>query len=116
MSESKFTKGPWEVEVVAINPLGLGLINEYQIVAQRPGANENFGDVIATVHTVDELDGDRANAYLIASSWELYAELKRILEVEMPRIDEACRLAGLHPFDLTRKGLVELIAKAEGRS
>jgi hypothetical protein len=112
MTESKFTKGPWEVEVVAINPLGLGLVNEYHIVAQRPGANENFGDVIATVHAVDELDGDKANAYLLASSWELYAVAKA-LESWWRKSNDRRTIEAIEPV-ITMA--LEAIQKAEGRS
>jgi hypothetical protein len=63
-------------------------------------------DGIMTCHKVDGKVAENAA--------EMYDELHRIYFVELPRMDEACRLAGLHPFDLTRKSLSALLDKVNG--
>jgi hypothetical protein len=76
-----YTSGPWTFENIPYDPLGLGLSSvERLITAQRPGANENFGDVICTLSEVDEYGGAIANGNLIAAAPELLEVLKELLD------------------------------------
>lgn len=93
MSETKFTPGPWEAGGTLI---GVGKITIRQ---HLDGSRK-----------ADELE---ANARLISAAPDMYEALKHALS-DMDKIDELCKIAGVHKFTMMRREIQSALAKARG--
>ncbi len=73
----------------------------------------NFGQIPCKPISEEALKRTEKAAHLIAAAPAMYEALQNVLN-DMDRIDEVCKLAGVHKFDLMRKE-VEAALFAAGR-
>lgn len=100
---SKYTPGPWEAGEGKLDGGYLG-------VFRKDGM-----EVICRVSPLEAMtEGDVHNAFLIAAAPEMRETLEKNLR-DMDRVDEVCRMAGVHPFTQMRTDIEAAVTKANGK-
>lgn len=110
MNKAKFTPGPWEVA-------------DFFWLGSVPPDCTEWRTENKSVHSVEGfsicmVQGDsgkpmESNAALIAAAPDMYEALINALR-DMDKIDQVCKMAGVHEFSLMRAEIENTLAKANG--
>lgn len=105
-----YTKGPWNID--PNEALIVSTKTSVQFIAMLGDTINDFGNTWDDPCMTDEV---RSNALLIAAAPDMRGVLEKNLR-DMDKIDEVCRIAGVHLFSQMRSDIMAAIAKAEGKN